>query len=84
MIAPADILKQIFKMPYSKARLSIVVYRIGQALVLSTGYVIGSLFFAVKKISVQLFITCIFIIVLGDLFLLLDVMENAIVISNFH
>ncbi|XP_022993425.1 uncharacterized protein LOC111489444 [Cucurbita maxima] len=37
VIAPADILKQIFKMPYSKARLSIVVYRIGQALVLSTG-----------------------------------------------
>ncbi|XP_050937936.1 uncharacterized protein LOC103485704 isoform X1 [Cucumis melo] len=37
VIAPADILKQIFKMPYAKARLSIAVYRIGQALVLSTG-----------------------------------------------
>lgn len=51
VIAPADILKQIFKMPYSKARLSIAVYRIGQALVLSTGYVLGSFLFAVKKFS---------------------------------
>ena len=67
VIAPADILKQIFKMPYSKARLSIVVYRIGQALVLSTGYVLSSLFFAVK-ISVLLFITGIFIVVLCDFF----------------
>lgn len=64
VIAPADILKQIFKMPYSKARLSIAVYRIGQALVLSTGYALGSLFLAVK-ISVLLFITYIVIIVLG-------------------
>ncbi|KAL6269596.1 hypothetical protein ACE6H2_026507 [Prunus campanulata] len=37
VIAPADILKQIFKMPYSKARLSIEVHRIGQTLVLNTG-----------------------------------------------
>ncbi|KAL1362826.1 hypothetical protein HN51_011040 [Arachis hypogaea] len=37
VIAPADILKQIFKMPYSKARLSIAVHRIGQTLVLNTG-----------------------------------------------
>ncbi|XP_019433065.1 PREDICTED: uncharacterized protein LOC109339960 [Lupinus angustifolius] len=37
VIAPADILKQIFKMPYSKARLSIVAHRIGQTLVLNTG-----------------------------------------------
>lgn len=39
VIAPADILKQIFKIPYSKARLSIAVHRIGQTLVLNTGYV---------------------------------------------
>ncbi|KAI5396931.1 hypothetical protein KIW84_062951 [Lathyrus oleraceus] len=38
IIAPADILKQIFKMPYSKARLSIAVHRIGDTLVLNTGY----------------------------------------------
>ncbi|KAA8538631.1 hypothetical protein F0562_028175 [Nyssa sinensis] len=37
VIAPADILKQIFKIPYSKARLSIAVRRIGQTLVLNTG-----------------------------------------------
>ncbi|CAJ2673431.1 unnamed protein product [Trifolium pratense] len=37
IIAPADILKQIFKMPYSKARLSIAVRRIGDTLVLNTG-----------------------------------------------
>ena len=39
VIAPADILKQIFKMPYSKARLSIAVQRVGQTLVLNTGCV---------------------------------------------
>ncbi|XVE60779.1 hypothetical protein DITRI_Ditri05aG0154700 [Diplodiscus trichospermus] len=37
VIAPADILKQIFKIPYSKARLSIAVRRVGQTLVLNTG-----------------------------------------------
>lgn len=37
VIGPADILKQIFKMPYSKARLSIAVRRIGRTLVLNTG-----------------------------------------------
>ncbi|KAF2297405.1 hypothetical protein GH714_023190 [Hevea brasiliensis] len=37
VIAPTDILKQIFKMPYSKARISIAVRRIGQTLVLNTG-----------------------------------------------
>ena len=37
VIAPADILKQIFKMPYSKARLSVAVHRVGQTLVLNTG-----------------------------------------------
>jgi hypothetical protein len=42
VIAPADILKQIFKMPYSKARLSIAVHRIGQTLVLNTGWVFVS------------------------------------------
>lgn len=39
VIAPADILKQIFKMPYSKARLSVAVHRIGHTLVLNTGCV---------------------------------------------
>ncbi|XP_043713086.1 uncharacterized protein LOC122661674 [Telopea speciosissima] len=37
VVAPADIVKQIFKMPYSKAQLSIAVHRIGQTLVLNTG-----------------------------------------------
>lgn len=37
VIAPADILKQIFKMPYSKAQLSIAVRRVGQTLVLNVG-----------------------------------------------
>ncbi|KAF8405789.1 hypothetical protein HHK36_007866 [Tetracentron sinense] len=37
VVAPADILKQIFKIPYSKARLSIAVHRIEQTLVLNTG-----------------------------------------------
>lgn len=37
VIASADILKQIFKIPYSKARLSIAVRRIGQTLVLNKG-----------------------------------------------
>lgn len=37
VVAPADILKQIFKMPYSKAQLSIAVHRIGDTLILKTG-----------------------------------------------
>ncbi|KAK9162152.1 hypothetical protein Syun_003054 [Stephania yunnanensis] len=37
VVAPADIMKQIFKMPYSKARLSIAVHRIGQTLILNIG-----------------------------------------------
>lgn len=40
VIAPADILKQIFKIPYSRARLSITVQRIGKTLVLNTGYIL--------------------------------------------
>lgn len=40
VIAPTDILKQIFKIPYSKGRLSIAVQRIGQTLVLNSGFVI--------------------------------------------
>lgn len=71
VIAPADILKQIFKMPYSKARLSIAVYRIGQALVLNTGYVLGCLLVAVKVPGILSFTW------------LLDVMENVIMISDF-
>lgn len=38
VIAPADILKQIFKIPYSKARVSIAVHRVGQTLILNSGY----------------------------------------------
>ena len=41
VIAPADILKQIFKIPYSRARLSIAVHRIGQSLILNTGYILS-------------------------------------------
>ncbi|KAL1533796.1 hypothetical protein AAHA92_33634 [Salvia divinorum] len=37
VIAPADILKQVFKIPYSKARVSIAVHRVGQTLVLNSG-----------------------------------------------
>lgn len=37
IIAPVEILKKIFKIPYSKARLSIAVHRVGQTLILTTG-----------------------------------------------
>lgn len=37
VIAPTDILKQIFKIPYSKAQVSIAVQRIGDTLILNTG-----------------------------------------------
>lgn len=37
VIAPTDILKQIFKIPYSKAQVSIAVSRIGDTLILNTG-----------------------------------------------
>ncbi|MCO5589262.1 hypothetical protein L7F22_043228 [Adiantum nelumboides] len=37
VIAPVEILKQIFKIPYSRARLSIAVHRVGQTLILNTG-----------------------------------------------
>lgn len=37
VIAPTDILKQIFKIPYSKARVSIAVHRVGQTLILNAG-----------------------------------------------
>ncbi|XP_057766976.1 uncharacterized protein LOC130987465 [Salvia miltiorrhiza] len=37
VVAPADILKQLFKIPYSKARVSIAVHRVGQTLVLNSG-----------------------------------------------
>ncbi|KAI3919227.1 hypothetical protein MKW92_012795 [Papaver armeniacum] len=37
VIGPTDILKQIFKMPYTKARLSVAVQRIGNTLVLNAG-----------------------------------------------
>lgn len=50
VIAPADILKQIFKMPYSKARLSIEVHRIGQTLVLNTGFVFANAVFYLSSI----------------------------------
>ncbi|WOK96418.1 hypothetical protein Cni_G05125 [Canna indica] len=37
VVAPTDILKQIFKIPYSKAQLSVAVHRIGDTLILNTG-----------------------------------------------
>ncbi|KAL2231898.1 UNVERIFIED_CONTAM: Erythroid differentiation-related factor 1 [Sesamum indicum] len=37
VIAPADVLKQIFKIPYSKARVSVAVHRVGQTLILNSG-----------------------------------------------
>ncbi|KAL3700287.1 hypothetical protein R1sor_018309 [Riccia sorocarpa] len=37
VIAPIDILKQIFKTPYSKARISVAVHRIGRTLILNSG-----------------------------------------------
>lgn len=37
VIAPADILKQLFKIPYSKSRVSVAVRRVGQTLVLNSG-----------------------------------------------
>ncbi|XP_072999000.1 uncharacterized protein [Typha latifolia] len=37
VVAPTDILKQIFKIPYSKAQLSIAVHRIGDTLILNSG-----------------------------------------------
>lgn len=40
VVAPTDILKQIFKIPYSKAQLSIAVHRIGDTLILNTGYAV--------------------------------------------
>ncbi|KAL2651557.1 hypothetical protein R1flu_019685 [Riccia fluitans] len=37
VIAPIDVLKQIFKTPYSKARISVAVHRIGRTLILNSG-----------------------------------------------
>ncbi|KAL6515654.1 hypothetical protein OROHE_018688 [Orobanche hederae] len=37
VIAPVDVLKQIFKIPYSKARVSVAVHRVGQTLILNSG-----------------------------------------------
>lgn len=37
VVAPTDILKQIFKIPYSKAQLSITVHRVGDTLILNSG-----------------------------------------------
>ena len=37
VVAPVDILKQIFKTPYSKSRLSVAVHRVGHTLVLNSG-----------------------------------------------
>eukprot|EP00850_Spirogloea_muscicola_P006087 SM000028S10181 [mRNA] locus=s28:784272:790324:+ [translate_table: standard] len=37
VIAPADLLKHIFKVPYCKARLSVGVHRVGRTLVLNSG-----------------------------------------------
>jgi hypothetical protein len=38
VVASTDILKQIFKIPYSKAKLSIAVHCIGDTLILNTGF----------------------------------------------
>ena len=37
VVAPVDILKQIFKTPYSKSRLSVAVHRVGHTLILNAG-----------------------------------------------
>lgn len=37
VVAPVDILKQIFKTPYSKSRLSVAVHRVGHTLILNSG-----------------------------------------------
>ncbi|CAM6129489.1 unnamed protein product [Calypogeia fissa] len=37
VVAPVDILKQLFKIPYCKARLSLAVHRIGHTLILNSG-----------------------------------------------
>ncbi len=39
VVAPVDILKQIFKTPYCKSRLSVAVHRVGHTLILNSGYV---------------------------------------------
>lgn len=51
VIAPVDVLKQIFKIPYSKARVSIAVQRVGQTLVLNPGCVF---FFYFKRLIISL------------------------------
>ncbi|XP_020588843.1 uncharacterized protein LOC110030460 isoform X2 [Phalaenopsis equestris] len=40
VVAPTDILKQIFKIPYSKAQLSVAVQRIGDTLILNAGPIV--------------------------------------------
>ncbi|GBG86068.1 hypothetical protein CBR_g40969 [Chara braunii] len=42
VIAPAEILKQIFKTPYSKARVSVAVHRVGRTLILNSGPDVGA------------------------------------------
>lgn len=37
VVAPVDILKQIFKTPYCKSRVSVAVHRIGHTLILNSG-----------------------------------------------
>jgi hypothetical protein len=39
VVASVDILKQIFKTPYCKSRLSVAVHRVGHTLILNSGYV---------------------------------------------
>lgn len=50
VVAPADIMKQIFKIPYSKAQVSIAVNRIGDTLILNTGYVAGCIIITMLSI----------------------------------
>jgi hypothetical protein len=40
VVAPVDILKQIFKTPYCKSRLSVEVHQVGHTLILNNGYVL--------------------------------------------
>lgn len=60
VVAPVDILKQLFKIPYCKARLSLAVHRIGHTLILNSGYVqsfplfLGAFFCS----GVDLFVYC--------------------------
>ena len=52
VVAPADIMKQIFKIPYSKAQVSIAVNRIGDTLILNTGCVAGCIIIIIIMLTI--------------------------------